>query len=81
MAILIDKNTRVIRQGFTGRNGTFHSQQALAYGTWLAGGVSPGTGGAEDRIAAMQAAGIMVSPSPARLGSMLAELLGRRSAA
>ncbi len=45
MAILIDKNTRVICQGFTGRQGTFHSQQAIDYGTKLAGGVTPGRGG------------------------------------
>ncbi|MEA2257760.1 MAG: succinyl-CoA synthetase alpha subunit, partial [Acidobacteriaceae bacterium] len=42
MAILIDKNTKVICQGFTGKNGTFHSRQALAYRTKLVGGVSPG---------------------------------------
>jgi succinyl-CoA synthetase alpha subunit len=47
MAILIDKNTRVICQGFTGKNGTFHSEQALAYGTKLVGGVSPGKGAAK----------------------------------
>ncbi|WP_034999532.1 succinate--CoA ligase subunit alpha [Beijerinckia mobilis] len=45
MAILIDKSTRVICQGFTGRNGTFHSEQALAFGTRLVGGVAPGKGG------------------------------------
>ena len=45
MSILIDKNTKVICQGFTGKNGTFHSEQAIAYGTKMVGGVSPGKGG------------------------------------
>ncbi|HHJ17115.1 MAG TPA: succinate--CoA ligase subunit alpha [Gammaproteobacteria bacterium] len=45
MSILIDSRTRVICQGFTGRQGTFHSEQALAYGTQLVGGVTPGKGG------------------------------------
>jgi len=45
MAILVDKNTQVICQGFTGAQGTFHSQQMLAYGTKLVGGVTPGKGG------------------------------------
>ncbi|WP_297481330.1 succinate--CoA ligase subunit alpha [uncultured Photobacterium sp.] len=45
MSILINKNTKVICQGFTGGQGTFHSEQALAYGTQLVGGVSPGKGG------------------------------------
>jgi succinyl-CoA synthetase alpha subunit len=45
MSILVDSNTRVICQGFTGRNGTFHSEQAIAYGTRMVGGVSPGKGG------------------------------------
>ena len=46
MSILIDKNTKVICQGFTGKNGTFHSEQAIAYGTKMVGGASPGKGGA-----------------------------------
>src|SRR5438067_7051838 len=45
MSILIDKSTKVICQGFTGRNGTFHSEQAVAYGTKMVGGTSPGKGG------------------------------------
>lgn len=45
MSILVDRNTRVICQGFTGKQGTFHSQQAIAYGTQLVGGVTPGKGG------------------------------------
>ena len=45
MSVLINKETRVICQGFTGKNGTFHSEQALAYGTRMTGGVSPGKGG------------------------------------
>ncbi|MCU7881627.1 MAG: succinate--CoA ligase subunit alpha [Candidatus Thiodiazotropha sp. (ex Lucinoma aequizonata)] len=45
MSILVDKNTRVICQGFTGEQGAFHSEQAIAYGTNLVGGVTPGKGG------------------------------------
>jgi succinyl-CoA synthetase alpha subunit len=45
MSILIDKNTRVICQGFTGKQGTFHSEQTIAYGTNFVGGVTPGKGG------------------------------------
>jgi hypothetical protein len=45
MSILVDRDTRVICQGFTGKQGTFHSEQAIAYGTRMVGGVTPGKGG------------------------------------
>lgn len=45
MSILVNKNTKVICQGFTGKQGTFHSEQAIAYGTQMVGGVTPGRGG------------------------------------
>jgi succinyl-CoA synthetase alpha subunit len=47
VSILVDKSSRVICQGFTGKQGTFHSEQAIAYGTNLVGGVTPGRGGSK----------------------------------
>ena len=45
MSVLVDKNTKVIVQGITGRDGSFHTEQMLEYGTQLVGGVTPGKGG------------------------------------
>ena len=47
MSILVDRGTRLLVQGFTGKEGTFHAQQAIAYGTHVKGGVTPGKGGAK----------------------------------
>jgi succinyl-CoA synthetase beta subunit len=61
MSILVDKNTKVICQGFTGNQGTFHSEQAIAYGTKMVGGTSPGKGGGATKEKVTQAFKIIVS--------------------
>ena len=86
MAVLVDAETRVMCQGFTGAQGTFHSEQALAYGTRLVGGVTPGKGGSEhiglpvfDTVAAcVEATGAtasMVFVPPAFAGDALFEAI------
>ena len=76
MAVLVDRDTRVICQGFTGAQGTFHSEQAIAYGTRMVGGVTPGKGGsthlglpvfdtvAEARAATGADASVIYVPAP-----------------
>ena len=82
MSILIDKNTSVVVQGFTGSQGTLHSEQALAYGTRLVGGVTPGKGGAEhlglpvfntvrDAVDAGATASVIYVPAPFGMDSIL----------
>ena len=83
MAVLVDQNTRVITQGFTGAQGTFHSEQALAFGTQVVGGVTPGKGGqthldlpvfntvAEARHATEANASVIYVPPPFAADSIL----------
>ena len=83
MSILIDRNTRVLTQGFTGSQGTFHSEQALKYGTKLVGGVTPGKGGTvhldlpvfntmKEAVAKTQAdASVIYVPAPFCLDSII----------
>lgn len=83
MAVLVNKNTRVICQGFTGSQGTFHSEQAMAYGTKMVGGVTPGKGGqthldlpvydtVEEAVAKTQAnASVIYVPPPFAADSIL----------
>jgi len=83
MSVLVNKNTKVICQGFTGKNGTFHSEQAIAYGTKMVGGVTPGKGGTEhlglpvfntvaDAVAATGAdASVIYVPAPFVMDSIM----------
>ncbi len=62
MAVLVDENTKVICQGLTGSQGTFHTEQAIAYGTKMVGGVTPGKGGQD----ASRPAGLQLGARGAR---------------
>jgi succinyl-CoA synthetase alpha subunit len=83
MSVLVNKSTKVLVQGFTGKNGTFHSEQALAYGTQVVGGVTPGKGGTthlglpvfntmKDAVRATQAdASVIYVPAPFAMDSII----------
>ncbi len=84
MSILVNRNTRVVCQGYTGHQGTFHSRQALEYGTTLVGGVTPGRGGSEhlglpvfntvhDAVAATGATATMIFVPPAYAAEAIVE--------
>ena len=65
MAILVSEDTKVICQGFTGSQGTFHSEQAIEYGTKMVGGVTPGKGGLEHiGLPVFNSCLLYTSPSP-----------------
>ena len=83
MSVLVNKATRVICQGFTGSQGTFHSEQAIAYGTQMVGGVTPGKGGTshlglpvfdsvhDARLATQANASVIYVPPPFAADSIL----------
>ena len=89
MAVLVNENTKVICQGFTGSQGTFHSEQAIAYGTKMVGGVTPGKGGMEHlglpvfnsvheaKHATEANASVIYVPPPFAADSILGDVIGQ----